>query len=420
MPSPPLNNRRIAVVSPGDPYDRHTWSGSTFFMVKALEKFVGPVTWIGPLSIPHQVWRKRLASLSFRVTGRHRYPERTLAASRYFARCIDGRLREEPFDLLFAPAASVEVAHVKTPIPVVYVSDATFALMQEVYPIFSALGNAAETKDAIERAIIRRADLLVYPSHWAARSALSTYNADRKKVRVVPFGANLDAPPTRESALGRRIKGPLEMLFLTKEWERKGGEIAFHTLTELTKAGIDARLTVCGTQPPAPFRHTRMEVIPYLNKNIPEERQRFDEVLRRSHLLLLPTRAECHGIVFCEAAAYGLPVFTKDVGGIATIVKNGINGHLLPPDAGGADFARLIRDTVLDPTTYLCLNTESRRRYEEHLNWDAWGKTLAGEIDRLLAAPPPKEIPSGGHGIFCLSGGSHPHRNPRRIRTDTL
>lgn len=380
-PAPP----RIAVASPGDPHDRRTWSGSTYFMVKALEKFTGPVTWLGPLAMPGQLWKKRLAAMRYRITGLRTYPERSQEASQHFARCLHRRLREDRFDLLFAPAASVEVAHLDTRVPIVYLSDATFALMQEVYPIFSSLGEtAAANEHHFEQAMINRADLLVYPSHWAARSALDTYGAERDKIRVMPFGANLDTPPPREASLGRKVSGPLEMLFLAKEWERKGGDTAFHTLTNLRKAGVDARLTVCGTVPPAPFHHTHMTVIPYLNKNIPEEQDRLQEVLSRSHLLLLPTRAECYGVVFCEAAAYGLPVFATDVGGIGTIVENGVNGHLLPPYADGADFARLIKETALDPTGYLRLNTESRRRYEECLNWDTWGQTMANEIAQLL------------------------------------
>jgi len=383
-PHPPAR-LRIAVASPGDPFDRRTWSGSTYFMVKALEKHAGPVTWIGPLSIPGQVWKKKMAAMRYRITGRRNYPERTMKASRHFAQCIDRRLDKGDFDLLLAPAANVEAAHIATRIPIVYISDATFALMQEVYPIFSSMGEtAAATEHHFEQTIIDRANLLVYPSHWAARSAVQTYGAPPDKVRVAPFGANLDTPPSRKASLGRRIKGRLELLFLAKEWERKGGDIAFHTLLSLIKEGVDARLTVCGTVPPASFSHERMAVIPYLNKNISEERARFQEVLSRSHLLLLPTRAECYGVVFCEAAAYGLPVFATDVGGIGTIVENGINGHLLPAHADGADFARLIRDTALDPTTYMRLNTESRRRYEERLNWDAWGKTMAEEMAQLL------------------------------------
>ena len=55
----------------------------------------------------------------------------------------------------------------------------------------------------------------------------------------------------------------------------------------------------------------------------PQNRQRLEQIVSKSHRLLLPTRAECYGIVFCEANAYGLPVFATRVGGIPTIVKEG-------------------------------------------------------------------------------------------------
>ena len=385
MPNPSTPPYRIAMVSPGDPFDRRTWSGSTFFMVKALEKHVGTVTWIGPLALPFQAWKKQMASFRHRLTGHRSYPERTIKASRHFAQCIEQRLHREAFDLIFAPAASVEVSHLQSAIPLVYLSDATFALMHEIYPIFSAMGkNATATEHHFEQAIIERASLLVYPSQWAADSARVTYGAKPENIRVLPFGANLDDPPPRREALGREITGPIEMLFLAKEWERKGGEIAFQTLTALIDQGIEAHLTVCGIQPPDPFRHPKMTIVPYLNKNKPDERRRFQEILGQSHLLLLPTRAECYGIVFCEAAAYGLPVFAKEVGGIGTIVEQGVNGHLLPETADGTDFARLIQKTVLDPATYRHLNTRSRQRYEALLNWDAWGIAMAKEVHRLV------------------------------------
>ena len=49
-----------------------------------------------------------------------------------------------------------------------------------------------------------------------------------------------------------------------------------------------------------------------------------------SDILLLPTQAECAGIVFVEASAYSMPIFTHDTGGISNYVINGINGYRLP------------------------------------------------------------------------------------------
>jgi glycosyltransferase involved in cell wall biosynthesis len=368
---------RIAFVSVADPRDRRSWSGSTFFMAQALEKHVGRVDYLGPLSIPGQQVKSKLAQLIRKMTGRRYYPDRTLRAAMDISKQIAKKLSAAAYDLIFAPAASVEIAFLETDLPIIYVSDATFALMREVYPIFSSLTpKAIETENFFEKTALKKSRLILYPSEWAARSAIRDYGAEKARVKVIPFGANLDYVPAYEAVTGKEIGRVVKMLFLAKEWERKGGAIAFETLKALVDMGVEAQLTVCGVVPPTEFRHPGMKVIPYLDKNVSADRERFEQTLVESHLLLLPTRTECYGVVFCEANAYGMPVFATRVGGIPTIVKEGENGYLLEAKAGGKDFADLITRTVLDPAGYAALNLGARNRFERILNWDTWGKAV--------------------------------------------
>jgi glycosyltransferase involved in cell wall biosynthesis len=375
----------IALVSAADPKDRRTWSGSTFFMGSALERHVGRVDYIGPIPIPGQDLKVKLARLTHRIFGKRTYPFRTLSAARYFAKEISRRLSGRAYDLIFAPAASVEIAYLETDTPIVYVSDATFTLMREVYPIFSSMPPAAvEAEQFFERTALDRAHLVLFPSLWAARSALDDYGTPKDKIRVIPFGANLDREPDRQAVIGKKIRDTIKILFLAKEWERKGGAIALDTLKNLKDMGIDAKLTVCGVTPPPDIAHPAMSVFPYLDKNIARDRQQFENILSESHLLLLPTRTECYGIVFCEANAYGLPVFATRVGGIPTIVEEGQNGYLLPVEARGKDFAGTIAKTILAPDRYSALNYGARERYEKVLNWDAWAHSAREAIIATL------------------------------------
>lgn len=380
-----VDELRIAFVSAADPHDRRTWSGSTFFMAEALERHVGVVDYLGPMSIPGQKVKEKLARLTYRISGKRTYPARTREAAKYFSKEISRKLPDSSYDLIFAPAASAEIAFLETDVPIIYISDATFSLMLDVYPIFSSLtGKVIEVEEFFERSAIGKSSLLLYPSEWAARSAVKDYGADKDKVKVIPFGANLEHDPSRESVLGKNINGVVKILFLAKEWERKGGAIAFDTLKALLDMGVSTELTVCGVTPPAGYAHHNMRVIPYLDKNVPEDRERFEQTLIESHLLLLPTRAECYGIVFCEANAYGLPVFATKVGGIPSIVKDGDNGYLLPPEAGGKDFASIIAKTVLDRHAYSSLNRGARHRYEKVLNWDTWGREVRQAVKETI------------------------------------
>ncbi|TSA49979.1 MAG: glycosyltransferase [Sphingobacteriales bacterium] len=40
---------------------------------------------------------------------------------------------------------------------------------------------------------------------------------------------------------------------------------------------------------------------------------------------MVPSRAECYGIVFAEASSYGLPSVSTDTGGVSAVVKEGVN-----------------------------------------------------------------------------------------------
>lgn len=379
------NDIRIALVSSADPLDRRTWSGSTYFMASALERRVGLVDYIGPLLIPGQKLKEKLSTLTQKILGIRTYPTRTRKAATFFSREIAKKLSGSEYDVIFAPAASIEIAYLETELPIIYVSDATFSLMLDIYPIFSSLTKeAVDQENLFEKSAIDKATFIIYPSNWAARSAVDEYGADKEKVKVIPFGANLDTEPAAEIVSGKTIDGSVKILFLAKDWERKGGAIAFDTLIELLKMGISAELTVCGIIPPSGFEHPNMNVIPYLDKNVKADRKRFEQTLIDSHLLLLPTRIECYGIVFCEANAYGLPVFATRVGGVPTIVNDGENGYLLPTDATGKEFAEVISRTVVDKNKYTALNHGARDRYEKVLNWDSWGMEVRKLIEEFI------------------------------------
>jgi glycosyltransferase involved in cell wall biosynthesis len=92
----------------------------------------------------------------------------------------------------------------------------------------------------------------------------------------------------------------------------------------------------------------------------------------KSDFLLLPTRAECFGLVFCEAAAFGVPSVSADTGGVRGAVHEGKNGFLLPPDANGKIYAEKITELWNDRAAYLHLRESARNLFETTLNWDAW------------------------------------------------
>ena len=379
---------RIAYISLADPNDRRSWSGGIWSMARALERHAGEVTCLGPVN--HQRLELKsgrfLASLAHTITGKRYAPHHSLFWARRHARFFEQQLAGKECDLIFAPVSSSIIPFLKTDIPVISLSDATFAAMEGYYDDYSDLLASSRTAGhELERHTLEKSARAVYPSPWAAESAVRDYGMPRERTAVYPLGANLEEPPSREDALTKQRGTECRMLLLGRDWERKGGNIALEALKELELLGISATLTVVGCCPPAGVEHPRMAVVPFINKNEPAGRRRFRELLLSSDFLVLPTRAECYGYVFAEASAFGLFSFATDTGGVPGVVANGDNGRLLPLSAGGREWAAAIAEQFSDDALYLKGRLHARNAFEERLNWDAWGIRTVELMREVLA-----------------------------------
>jgi glycosyltransferase involved in cell wall biosynthesis len=379
---------RIAYVTVRDSSDRRSWSGTLYNMGQALERHCGDVFRIGPFQPPSMKIGK-LVSYGVRVlTGRTYLYTHTLSLSKKMGRMAEKKMSRQSYDVIFAPAGSGIVAHLRTSVPVVYLSDTTFRLMLNYNSEFSGmLPSQARIADEIEQAATAKASQLVYPSPWAARSAREDYSADQCKINIVPFGANIDAPPSREEALRPRDGIRCRLLFVGVNWQQKGGEIAFETLLELERLGIPANLTIVGCTPPSQIRHPNLRVFPFLNKNDEGERAQLNSLYSEADFFILPTRAECFSIALCEANAFGIPVLSTRTGGLPDLVREGVNGFLFPLEARGDQYAARVRDAYSDLDHYQSLRVSSREQFETRLNWDAWGKRMSDILWNAVAPP---------------------------------
>jgi glycosyltransferase involved in cell wall biosynthesis len=387
-----MNDRRgrlkIAFLTSFDPLNRRSWSGTVFHLVKALEKYCGDVSYIGPMNVRQKTVGKVINKFSrFFLKKGFEYNASFMVAKKY-AKVAAERLAGRAFDVIIAVAGSPEIAFLKTDIPIVLIEDGTFAVLHNYYPQYTnLLKTSIRQTDLIEALAIQKASMLIYSSEWAARSAVEVYHADERHVHVIPYGANLEIPPAQEGILQKRRSGECRLLFMAVNWLRKGGEIAFETLLALEELGIAAELIVCGCIPPEKFTHKNMTVIPFLDKNDERQREEINKLFVKSDFLLLPTRGDCTPIVFCEANAFGLPIITTETGGVPGIVKEGENGFMLPMSARGADYAGLIAKIYQDDARYTELVKSSRAAFDDKLNWDAWGATTKSLLSEMLSSP---------------------------------
>jgi glycosyltransferase involved in cell wall biosynthesis len=83
-----------------------------------------------------------------------------------------------------------------------------------------------------------------------------------------------------------------------------------------------------------------------------------------------------------EYLAAGLPVLTTDVGHLRSLVGDGIDALVVPPDDPAA-LARALHRLALDPALAARLGSAARQRALQHCSWDA----VAGRILALASAP---------------------------------
>lgn len=321
------------------------------------------------------------------LTGKRYQYGWSIAVARWYGRVFERKLAQQHFDLLVAPASFTEIAYLRTSIPIVYIEDSTLLQLIDFYPGLTGLLQLSKAElNHLEHRALSNASVVCYSSDWAAQSAQFDYGTQEEKITVIPFGSNYPNPPSYAQALQHvaAVDGTCRLFLLGSEWTRKGADIAYDTMVVLQQMGVPATLTVVGCQPPnrADFTNDGLRIVPFLNMGVEADKQQLHELFSTADFFLMPSRAECAAIAFCDANAFGLPVFTTDVGGISSFIRQDINGFMLPVTATGKDFAHQISKLLADPVHYQHLRQQSRGEYENRLNWDSWTQQLRRELCR--------------------------------------
>jgi glycosyltransferase involved in cell wall biosynthesis len=174
-------------------------------------------------------------------------------------------------------------------------------------------------------------------------------------------------------------------LFIGVDWVRKGAAIAIETITRLNDMGMPATITIVGCQvppgitlPPFVIHH------PFISKDREAGKGKLRGLYENADFFLLPTLADCTPVVFSEAASYGLPVITTDVGGCRSVVIDGETGYCLQKEHFVAEAIKRIAALWRDEGLYETFCWQAFCHYKKELNWDAIGKKAVTALQQLL------------------------------------
>ena len=234
--------------------------------------------------------------------------------------------------------------------------DQTLTQLFDYYEQRGVIGEKVAVS-AIERegAGYRAAAGIIMNSNWARDDVISTYGIDPERVHVVVPGPSLDLhllaslePPPARSAISQ--EEPLRLVFVGKEWERKGLDRLLRAMVVVRARGAHLSLSVMGcarqTLPAELQDISGVEWLGFVDKRANAER--FISTLRTADVGCLLSRYEAGGIAMREFHSVGLAVIGPDTGGAPEHMVEGASVAIAPdaPDEAIADvLVELCRDS---------------------------------------------------------------------------
>lgn len=375
---------KIAYATHYDIFNSRTWSrnlighcGTNYYKAKALERQLGTLEYIGPLEESYSPILKLLSKTKNRwhkhISKQIYYPWAEPAVNQGYASQIAQNILQTNPEIVICPDINL-ISYLDCKQPTVVWTDASYAGLINFYPEFSNLcKETTEQLTTMDKLTYDKCSYAIFSSDWAAQKVIDVYQVDPSKVKVIPSGANVECNRTLEDIkeiVDARPSNQCKLLFLGVDWYRKGGDIALEVASELQKTGLNVELTIVGCQPFQNDSCPDFVVNPgFINKSTEEGLNKINKLIAESHFIIVPSRAEAYGNVFCEANSFGVPCISTNSGGIPTIIKDELNGKVYSINAIITEASTYIVNLFSNYSKYKELALSSFNEYQTRLNW---------------------------------------------------
>ena len=374
---------KIAFATIGDAKDIQRGSGTPYYLTRELQRQGCEVIFVGPLEIEIP-FLTRLFKYISRKMGKKYFSYRDPFVGRRLGREVENRLKNVEFDILltndYCIAGYTDIG--KT---VILYTDAYFPYVYEdnFHPSLANLSYFGRVfcQQTTKKGLMN-ASKGFFASDAALQEAYTYLPNTADKFSVIPYGANMETPSgkdTVESVGHLQSKGMVDLLFVGKDWFRKGGDEAVAITRLLNERGIEAQLYVVGVDLSDEITDEYVRFYGLLNKEKDEDFALLKSLYEMCDILLVPSKAEGYGLVFVEAAAYGVPSLAYSTSGVKTAVRDGESGVLLDTDLDALAFVNEIEKLFADPNYYQKLSQGAEKFFRETGNWES-------AVRRLLKA----------------------------------
>lgn len=187
-------------------------------------------------------------------------------------------------------------------------------------------------------------------SQWAKRGFVED-GVDQSKIHVIP--------PPFETVVDRRPHTGCNVLFIGRDFSRKGGDIALDAFCSIPRSE-DCRLIYVGKVNEPTARRAVSNDSRIVHLIDPTSRTLREDVWPITDIFLLPTRADAFAISAVEAMCRGIPVIATRLPALTEMVKDQVSGLLAAPNDAQA-FSRYLQRLVQDEEARCSIGEEAKR-----------------------------------------------------------
>jgi glycosyltransferase involved in cell wall biosynthesis len=209
-----------------------------------------------------------------------------------------------------------------------------------------------------------------------AESLLHDYGVEPGKVTALtlaPQDLEVSRPPAARSYSAR----PLRLLFVGKDFFRKGGDFLLKLFAEhLTDT---CQLTIVSSDPGLNGRELPQGVERFTHISL----EQLHDVYRTSHIFVFPTQQDFMPQVLAEALAFGLPCVSNDAGAVKDLVRDGETGFLMPRGSSTEQWAERLGRLISNPQELADMSFRARRFAENELSFERFDNLIFDVVERL-------------------------------------
>lgn len=363
-----------------DPFDARTWSGSSAYFFGALKESGALHAAIS--AVPSKPTQWLYQALSIQPDMRKWKFKYHLNLGYYrqmtrVARQLMDRFDASQYQVIVQVGAWYDMTGYRDK-PVVSYHDGNLAAQ-----LASPYGYPGISQSYIRRTLAYERDLysrinLIFPmSKWLASSFVRDFGVDPNK--VYPVGAGINLP--RVLNIQNKSYDAPRILFVGKDFKRKGGEDLLKAFQIVRKEIRDAELTIIGPELVSPPEGVRC--LGFISKSNDEGLLKLLNEYQRASVFVLPSLYEPFGISFVEAMAHRLPCIGTNICAMPEIIIHGKTGYVVPPRNPEA-LAKSLLMLLKEPARCQDFGDKGYLHYRENYTWEAVTARMCDVIDIKL------------------------------------